>query len=89
MSLEKITAWAVFAATLALLAISGGCEHPAVQSIERQEIKPAVFAPDPAKENYLRMAEEFAAAQARQKQREAQTEQADKSTIRPPYEPVM
>ncbi|STQ99815.1 Uncharacterised protein [Kingella potus] len=49
MSLEKITAWAVFAATLALLAISGGCEHPAVQSIERQEIKPAVFAPDPRK----------------------------------------
>lgn len=86
MTLEKITAWAVFAAILALLAIMGGCEAP--QTV-KTEILPAVFAEMPEAGDYREMAEAFDAAAKRTRETERRAMEADKSTIIPPYEPVM
>ena len=86
MTLEKLTAWAVFAAILALLAIMGGCEAP--QTV-KTEIPPAVFAEPPEAAHYREMAEAFEAAAKSARESEKRALEADQSTILPPYEPVM
>lgn len=86
MTLEKLTAWAVFAAILALLAIIGGCEAP--QTV-KTEILPAVFAETPEAAHYREMAEAFEAAAKSARESEKRALEADQSTIIPPYEPVM
>ena len=86
MTLEKLTAWAAFAAVLALLAIMGGCEAP--QTV-KTEIPPAVFAEPPEAAHYREMAEAFEAAAKSARESERRALEADQSTIIPPYEPVM
>ena len=88
MTLEKLTAWIAFAAILALLAIMDGCEAPEPQ-IHRQQIQPAVFAETPEAAHYREMAEAFEAAAKSARESERRALEADKSTIIPPYEPVM
>nr|DAD96096.1 MAG TPA: hypothetical protein [Myoviridae sp. ctpjm1]DAQ10782.1 MAG TPA: hypothetical protein [Caudoviricetes sp.] len=88
MTLEKLTAWAVFAVILIALAVMGGCEAPKPQ-IHRQQIQPAVFAEPPEAAHYREMAEAFEAAAKSARESEKRALEADQSTIIPPYEPVM
>ena len=88
MTLEKLTAWAVFAVILIALAVMGGCEAPKPQ-IHRQQIQPAVFAEPPEAAHYRDMAEAFEAAAKSARESEKRALEADQSTITPPYEPVM
>ena len=88
MTLEKITAWAVFTAVLITLAAMGGCEAPAPQTL-RQQIQPTVFAETDEAAHYREMAEASEAAAKHARETERRAIEADKSTIIPPYEPVM
>lgn len=88
MTLKQYAAGAAFAAILIALAVMGGCEAPEPQ-IHRQEILPAVFAEPPEAAHYREMAEAFEAAAKSARESERRALEADKSTIIPPYEPVM
>nr|DAY46009.1 MAG TPA: hypothetical protein [Caudoviricetes sp.] len=83
MTLEKLTAWAVFAVILIALAVMGGCEAPKPQ-IHRQQIQPAVFAEPPEAAHYREMAEAFEAAAKSARESEKRALEADQSTIIPP-----
>lgn len=86
MTLKQYAAGAAFAAALIAIAAIGGCEAP--QTV-KTEILPAVFAETPEAAHYREMAEAFEAAAKSARESEKRALEADKSTIIPPYEPVM
>ena len=88
MTLKEFLAGAVFAVILGVLSAMGGCDAPEVQ-IRRQEIRPAAFVETDEAKHYREMAEAFEAAAKGARESERRAMEADKSTIIPPYEPVM
>ena len=86
MTLKQYTAGAAFTAALIAISAIGGCEAP--QTV-KTEILPAVFAEPPEAAHYREMAEAFEAAAKSARESEKRALEADKSTIIPPYEPVM